>query len=123
MAETAIMERTEVVRRGRRLEYFTVTWNALEGLVGVIAGALAGSISLVGFGIASFIEVASGAALLGACRSMQTYISRVRVIKAARGRQQLSPDCHTVPCCTSGDCDSCCCRRTKECIWDLHTCG
>ncbi len=49
MAETAIMERTEVVRRGRRLEYFTVTWNALEGLVGVIAGALAGSISLVGF--------------------------------------------------------------------------
>ncbi len=59
------MERTEVVRRGRRLEYFTVTWNALEGLVvGVIAGALAGSISLVGFGIASFIEVASGAALL-----------------------------------------------------------
>jgi len=55
MAETAIMERTEVVRRGRRLEYFTVTWNALEGLVGVIAGALAGSISLVGFGIASFI--------------------------------------------------------------------
>ena len=64
MAETAIMERTEVVRRGRRLEYFTVTSNALEGLVGVIAGALAGSISLVGFGIASFIEVASGAALL-----------------------------------------------------------
>ena len=64
MAETAIMERTEVVRRGRRLEYFTVTWNALEGLVGVIAGALAGSISLVGFGIASFIEVASRAALL-----------------------------------------------------------
>jgi len=64
MAETAIMERTEVVRRGRRLEYFTVTWNALEGLVGVIAGSLAGSISLVGFGIASFIEVASGAALL-----------------------------------------------------------
>ena len=58
------MERTEVVRRGRRLEYFTVIWNALEGLVGVIAGSLAGSISLVGFGIASFIEVASGAALL-----------------------------------------------------------
>ena len=64
MVETAMMERTVVVRRGRRLEYFTVAWNALEGLVAVIAGALAGSISLVGFGIDSFIEVTSGAALL-----------------------------------------------------------
>lgn len=64
MVETAITERTVVVRRGRRLEYFTVAWNALEGLVAVIAGALAGSISLVGFGIDSFIEVTSGAALL-----------------------------------------------------------
>jgi divalent metal cation (Fe/Co/Zn/Cd) transporter len=64
MVETAIMERTVVVRRGRRLEYFTVAWNGLEGLVAVIAGALAGSISLVGFGIDSFIEVTSGAALL-----------------------------------------------------------
>ena len=64
MVETALMERTVVVRRGRKLEYFTVAWNALEGLVAVIAGAVAGSISLVGFGIDSFIEVTSGATLL-----------------------------------------------------------
>jgi divalent metal cation (Fe/Co/Zn/Cd) transporter len=64
MAETAILERTAVVRRGRRLEYFTIAWNALEGLVAVIAGAIAGSISLVGFGIDSFIEVTSGSVLL-----------------------------------------------------------
>ena len=64
MVETAIMERTAVVRHGRKREYFTVAWNGLEGLVAVIAGALAGSISLVGFGIDSFIEVTSGAALL-----------------------------------------------------------
>jgi uncharacterized PurR-regulated membrane protein YhhQ (DUF165 family) len=57
------MERTGVVHRGRRLEYFTAIWNALEGLVAVIAGAFAGSISLVGFGIDSFIEVTSGAVL------------------------------------------------------------
>jgi len=64
MVETAILERTAVVRHGRRLEYFTIAWNALEGLVAVVAGAIAGSISLVGFGIDSFIEVTSGAVLL-----------------------------------------------------------
>jgi divalent metal cation (Fe/Co/Zn/Cd) transporter len=53
-----------VTRRGKRLEYFTIAWNSLEGLVAVVAGALAGSISLVGFGIDSFIEVTSGAVLL-----------------------------------------------------------
>src|SRR5258707_4328710 len=64
MAETAILERKAVVLHGRRLEYFTIAWNSLEGLVALIAGAIAGSISLVGFGIDSFIEVTSGAALL-----------------------------------------------------------
>jgi hypothetical protein len=52
------------VSRGRRLEYFTIGWNTLEGLVAVIAGAIAGSVCLVGFGIDSFIEVTSGSALL-----------------------------------------------------------
>jgi divalent metal cation (Fe/Co/Zn/Cd) transporter len=64
MAETTVLERTAVVLRGRRLEYFAIGWNALEGLVAVVAGAIAGSISLVGFGIDSFIEVTSGSVLL-----------------------------------------------------------
>src|SRR5258708_745401 len=64
MVETATLERTAVVRHGRRLEYFTIAWNALEGLVAVVADAIAGSISLVGFGIDSFIEVTSGSVLL-----------------------------------------------------------
>jgi len=64
MLQSAILERPEVLRRGRKLEYFTIAWNAAEGLVAVIAGWAAGSISLVGFGIDSFIEVTSGAALL-----------------------------------------------------------
>ncbi len=64
MAKIAVLERTAVVRHGRRLEYFTIAWNALEGLVAVVAGAIAGSISLVGFGIDSFIEVTSGSVLL-----------------------------------------------------------
>ncbi len=59
-----------VVKRGKRLEYFTIAWNSLEGLVAVIAGAIAGSISLVGFGVDSFIEVISGAhaAVENVCR-------------------------------------------------------
>src|SRR6266581_2005647 len=64
MAETAISERTAVVLRGQRLEYFTIAWNAIEGLVAVVSGLIAGSISLVGFGMDSFIEVTSGSVLL-----------------------------------------------------------
>jgi len=60
----AALNRRAVAERGKRLEYFTIAWNSLEGLVALIAGGLAGSISLVGFGIDSFIEVTSGATLL-----------------------------------------------------------
>jgi divalent metal cation (Fe/Co/Zn/Cd) transporter len=64
MATASMLDREAFARRGRLLEYFTVSWNYIEGLVAVFAGAFAGSISLVGFGIDSFIEVTSGAALL-----------------------------------------------------------
>ena len=37
-------------RRALALSYLTVGYNVVEGLVSVIAGALAGSIALVGFG-------------------------------------------------------------------------
>jgi hypothetical protein len=63
MGELTIARRA-IAHRGRRLEYFTIAWNTLEGLVAVAAGVAARSISLVGFGIDSFIEVASGATLL-----------------------------------------------------------
>ena len=63
MAEL-VVERSGIAQRGKRLEYFTIAWNTVEGIVAVLAGALAGSISLVGFGIDSFIEVISGAVLL-----------------------------------------------------------
>ena len=58
-----VINRQAAAARGKRLEYFTIGWNSLEGLVAVVAGALAGSISLIGFGIDSFIEVTSGAVL------------------------------------------------------------
>ncbi len=58
------LDRHAIAQRGKRLEYFTIAWNCLEGMVAVVAGAIAGSISLVAFGVDSFIEVTSGAALL-----------------------------------------------------------
>jgi divalent metal cation (Fe/Co/Zn/Cd) transporter len=56
--------RAGLVKRGRHLEYFTIGYNSLEGLIAVAAGLIAGSIALVGFGFDSLIEVTSGAVLL-----------------------------------------------------------
>ena len=46
------------------LEYFTIGYNSLEGLIAITAGLIAGSIALVGFGFDSLIEVTSGSVLL-----------------------------------------------------------
>jgi divalent metal cation (Fe/Co/Zn/Cd) transporter len=64
MATTPLPDRVVLVRRGQRLEYFTIGYNCLEGVVSIAAGIAAGSVSLVGFGLDSLIEVTSGAALL-----------------------------------------------------------
>ncbi len=56
--------RTAAARHGRRLQYVTIAWNSLECLVALIAGFLAGSVALVGFGFDSAIEVASSLAAL-----------------------------------------------------------
>jgi divalent metal cation (Fe/Co/Zn/Cd) transporter len=64
MSESTGLNRMQSVLRGRRLEWFTIVWNAMEGLVAVVSGLIAGSISLVGFGMDSFIEVTSGSVLL-----------------------------------------------------------
>ena len=61
---TRQIDRASLVTRGRYLEYFTIGYNSLEGLIAVGAGMVAGSIALVGFGFDSLIEVTSGLALL-----------------------------------------------------------
>ena len=56
--------RPALVRRGLLLNYATLAYNCLEGLIAIGAGVVAGSIALVGFGLDSLIEVsASGAAI------------------------------------------------------------
>ena len=48
---------SEAIRRGKTLEYLTIAYNSLEGVIAVAAGLLAGSVALVGFGFDSAIEV------------------------------------------------------------------
>jgi divalent metal cation (Fe/Co/Zn/Cd) transporter len=60
----ATVGRQAIAKRGMRLSYLTIAWNSLEGLIAIAAGTVAGSISLMGFGIDSFVEVISGTTLL-----------------------------------------------------------
>jgi divalent metal cation (Fe/Co/Zn/Cd) transporter len=56
--------RSRQLARAVRLEYLTVGWNLVEGGVAVTAALAAGSVALLGFGIDSFVESASGLVLL-----------------------------------------------------------
>jgi divalent metal cation (Fe/Co/Zn/Cd) transporter len=65
MTEALPLERRQALhRRALWLEYFTVGWNVVEGVVAVGAGLIAGSVALVGFGVDSSIEVISAVGLL-----------------------------------------------------------
>ena len=64
-------ERTRHLQRGLLLEYFTVTWNALEAVVGLVAGILAGSVALVGFALDSVVEASSGSILIWRLKTEQ----------------------------------------------------
>lgn len=57
------VRRTVLVRRVRLLVAFTITYNIVEAVVALVAGAGTGSAALVGFGLDSVIEVASAVAV------------------------------------------------------------
>jgi divalent metal cation (Fe/Co/Zn/Cd) transporter len=56
--------RVALVRRGLKLNYATLGYNSLEGVIAIGAGLAAGSIALVGFGLDSLIEVSASVAAL-----------------------------------------------------------
>lgn len=58
-----------VTRRAVRLEQATIGYNAVEGVIAVTAGAIAGLVSLVGFGVDSAIEVAAAVVVLARLRA------------------------------------------------------
>src|SRR5882762_9373625 len=51
-------------RAGRKIEFLSIAWTALESIIGIIAGVLASSVALISFGIDSVIEVASSLVLV-----------------------------------------------------------
>lgn len=59
----ALEDRRDAVRRSRLLNRVTIGWNVAEGVIAVIAGVAAGSVSLVGFGLDSSIEVSAAVIL------------------------------------------------------------
>jgi divalent metal cation (Fe/Co/Zn/Cd) transporter len=56
--------RPALVRRARLLAGASVAYNAVEAVVSIAAGAVAGSIALVGFGLDSIVEMSSGLIIL-----------------------------------------------------------
>ncbi len=64
MTTSVAADRPGLLRRALRLEYLTVGWNIIEGLIAVTAGLASGSVALLGFGIDSFVESASGSVMI-----------------------------------------------------------
>ena len=58
------MEHTGLERRARRLSYFTVGYNLLEGMFSVAVGGAEGSGALMGFGFDCFVESLSGGVMI-----------------------------------------------------------
>lgn len=57
-------ERRRLGRRAQALAAASVAYNLLEAAVALVAGAVAGSVALVGFGLDSLVEIASGLIIL-----------------------------------------------------------
>jgi divalent metal cation (Fe/Co/Zn/Cd) transporter len=56
--------RAPLVRRAKLLSWLSLVWMTAEGTVGVIAGLIAGSVALTGFGLDSAIEGAASAIVI-----------------------------------------------------------
>jgi divalent metal cation (Fe/Co/Zn/Cd) transporter len=59
-----VASRPALVRRAILLESAIISYNLVEGVLSVIAGLIAGSVVLVGFGLDSAIEVSAAVVVL-----------------------------------------------------------
>lgn len=63
MTPVAASRRRTLERRVRLVVAITITWNVVEAIVALSAGAVASSAALIGFGLDSIVEVLSAAAV------------------------------------------------------------
>jgi divalent metal cation (Fe/Co/Zn/Cd) transporter len=73
------MTREELLGRGRRLEWFTLSWNLVEGAVAIAAAMAASSVVVFGFGIDSFVECASSIVLLWRLHAERAHHDRAQI--------------------------------------------
>lgn len=82
-------DRPSLLVHGLRLEYLTVGWNVIEGLVAVTAAVAAGSVALLGFGIDSFVETGSGLIIVWRLLAEQRHADHERTEAVERRAQRL----------------------------------
>jgi divalent metal cation (Fe/Co/Zn/Cd) transporter len=57
------------LKRALRLEYLTVGWNLIEGVIAVAAAIASGSVAILAFGVDSFVECASALVMIWRLRA------------------------------------------------------
>lgn len=83
--------RYRLIRRAKALSLLSIGWMTVEAGVAVLAGLLAGSVALLGFGLGSLIELASASTILWLYTG-----SRNTSDAAERRAQQLVAVCFAV---------------------------
>jgi divalent metal cation (Fe/Co/Zn/Cd) transporter len=81
--------RPHLLSHALRLEYLTVGWNMIEGVVAIAAALAAGSVALMGFGIDSFVESASGSILICRLLAERRATDEERIEQVERRAQKL----------------------------------
>jgi divalent metal cation (Fe/Co/Zn/Cd) transporter len=83
------VDRPSLLKRALRLEYLTVGWNVVEAAVAISAGLAANSVALVGFGIDSVVESASGGVLIWRLRAEAAGLDSATVERLDRKAHRL----------------------------------
>jgi divalent metal cation (Fe/Co/Zn/Cd) transporter len=90
MSQTILpVARASLIRRGLLLEYLTVGWNLVEGVVAMAAALASGSVALLGFGLDSFVESSSGGVLIWRLRGEREGMDHEAIERLERRAQRL----------------------------------
>ena len=87
-AGSSSLARSILVRQAFRLEGLTIVWMTIEAAVATTSGIAAGSLSLLAFGIDSFIELASAVVLMWRL-SVELWRGRALAEKAERTASRI----------------------------------